>query len=124
MCGMEIKWIEDSRGMDIDEFKALCEENKEGMSSKVGRKWVRMAGKSWFSKVFLLILVDRPPSCLRAQSQDRLACLMVTYPSTRAFFEDNILEQLIRSRKYKASLIPRTCLTPIFKGNRKTPYKS
>lgn len=26
------------------------------------------------------------------QFQDRLACLMVTYPSTRAFFEDNIQE--------------------------------
>jgi len=51
MCGMEIKWIEDSRGMDIAEFKALCAEHK-----------------------------------------DRLACLMVTYPSTRAFFEDNIQE--------------------------------
>jgi len=51
MCGMEIKWIEDSRGMDLAEFKALCEEHK-----------------------------------------DRLACLMVTYPSTRAFFEDNIQE--------------------------------
>jgi len=51
MCDMEIKWIEDSQGMDIDEFKALCNEYK-----------------------------------------DRLACLMVTYPSTRAFFEDNIQE--------------------------------
>jgi len=51
MCDMEIKWIEDSKGMDIDEFKALCSEYK-----------------------------------------DRLACLMVTYPSTRAFFEDNIQE--------------------------------
>jgi len=51
MCGMEIKWIEDSRGMDLEEFKALCAEYK-----------------------------------------DRLACLMVTYPSTRAFFEDNIQE--------------------------------
>ncbi|OLP96553.1 Glycine dehydrogenase (decarboxylating) [Symbiodinium microadriaticum] len=51
MVGMEIKWIEDSRGMDLDEFKALCAEYK-----------------------------------------DRLACLMVTYPSTRAFFEDNIQE--------------------------------
>jgi len=51
MCDMEIKWIEDSRGMDLVELKALCEENK-----------------------------------------DRLAALMVTYPSTRAFFEDNILE--------------------------------
>ena len=27
-------------------------------------------------------------------SQDRLSCLMVTYPSTRAFFEDNIQESL------------------------------
>jgi len=51
MCGMEIKWIEDSRGMDLQEFKDLCAEYK-----------------------------------------DRLACLMVTYPSTRAFFEDNIQE--------------------------------
>eukprot|EP00437_Effrenium_voratum_P023039 CAMPEP_0181413522 /NCGR_PEP_ID=MMETSP1110-20121109/9017_1 /TAXON_ID=174948 /ORGANISM="Symbiodinium sp., Strain CCMP421" /LENGTH=978 /DNA_ID=CAMNT_0023536341 /DNA_START=82 /DNA_END=3018 /DNA_ORIENTATION=- len=51
MCGMEIKWIEDSRGMDLEEFKKLCAEYK-----------------------------------------DRLSCLMVTYPSTRAFFEDNIQE--------------------------------
>eukprot|EP00931_Biecheleriopsis_adriatica_P041410 TRINITY_DN2366_c0_g2_i1.p1 TRINITY_DN2366_c0_g2~~TRINITY_DN2366_c0_g2_i1.p1 ORF type:complete len:996 (+),score=234.61 TRINITY_DN2366_c0_g2_i1:60-3047(+) len=51
MCDMEIKWIEDSKGMDLDEFKALCAEYK-----------------------------------------DRLAALMVTYPSTRAFFEDNIQE--------------------------------
>jgi len=51
MCDMKIKWIEDSRGMDLAEFKALCEENK-----------------------------------------DKLSCLMVTYPSTRAFFEDGIQE--------------------------------
>jgi glycine dehydrogenase len=51
MCDMEIKWIEDSQGMDLGEFKALCEANK-----------------------------------------DRLAALMVTYPSTRAFFEDGIQE--------------------------------
>jgi len=49
MCDMDIKWIEDSNGMDLGEFKALCEQYK-----------------------------------------DRLAALMVTYPSTRAFFEDNI----------------------------------
>ncbi|CAE8695295.1 unnamed protein product [Polarella glacialis] len=51
MCDMEIKWIDDSTGMDLEEFKALCVEYK-----------------------------------------DRLAALMVTYPSTRAFFEDNIQE--------------------------------
>merc|ERR1719401_1502137 len=51
MCDMEIKWIDDSRGMDLAEFKALCEANK-----------------------------------------DRLAALMVTYPSTRAFFEEQIVE--------------------------------
>jgi glycine dehydrogenase len=51
MCDMKIKWIEDSRGMDVAEFKALCEEHK-----------------------------------------DSLSALMVTYPSTRAFFEDNIQE--------------------------------
>jgi len=46
---MKIKWIDDASGMDLKEFKALCEEHK-----------------------------------------DTLAALMVTYPSTRAFFEDNI----------------------------------
>lgn len=51
MCDMEIKWIDDSRGMDLGEFRKLCEDNK-----------------------------------------DTLAALMVTYPSTRAFFEDNIQE--------------------------------
>jgi len=51
MCGMKIQWIDDSNGMDLTEFKALCEKNK-----------------------------------------DRLACLMVTYPSTRAFFEEGIQE--------------------------------
>jgi glycine dehydrogenase len=51
MCDMKIKWIEDSKGMDVAEFKALCEEHK-----------------------------------------DSLSALMVTYPSTRAFFEDNIQE--------------------------------
>jgi glycine dehydrogenase len=51
MCGMTIKWIDDSKGVDIDEFKALCEAHK-----------------------------------------DSLAALMVTYPSTRAFFEDGIKE--------------------------------
>merc|ERR1712048_907374 len=51
MCGMTIKWIDDSKGVDIDEIKKLCEENK-----------------------------------------DKLAALMVTYPSTRAFFEDGIIE--------------------------------
>jgi len=51
MCGMEIKWIEDSKGMDMGEFRQLCETHK-----------------------------------------DNLAALMVTYPSTRAFFEDNIKE--------------------------------
>eukprot|EP00927_Polykrikos_kofoidii_P076118 TRINITY_DN7287_c0_g1_i1.p1 TRINITY_DN7287_c0_g1~~TRINITY_DN7287_c0_g1_i1.p1 ORF type:complete len:1026 (-),score=142.17 TRINITY_DN7287_c0_g1_i1:88-3165(-) len=51
MCAMEIKWIDDSRGMDLAEFEKMCEDNK-----------------------------------------DKLAALMVTYPSTRAFFEDNIQE--------------------------------
>merc|ERR1719498_1237838 len=51
MCDMTIKWIDDSGGMNIAEFKALCEENK-----------------------------------------DKLSALMVTYPSTRAFFEDGIQE--------------------------------
>lgn len=51
MCDMKIKWIDDSQGMDIEEFRQLCAENK-----------------------------------------DSLAALMVTYPSTRAFFEDNIQE--------------------------------
>lgn len=51
MCGMKLKWIDDSKGVDLDEFKKLCEDNK-----------------------------------------DSLAALMVTYPSTRAFFEENIQE--------------------------------
>merc|ERR1719261_1041049 len=51
MCDMQIKWIDDSSGMDLAEFKALCEEHK-----------------------------------------DDLSALMVTYPSTRAFFEDGIQE--------------------------------
>mmetsp|Transcript_34241 Transcript_34241/g.62639 ORF Transcript_34241/g.62639 Transcript_34241/m.62639 type:complete len:1028 (+) Transcript_34241:52-3135(+) len=51
MCGMEIKWIDDSKGVPLDEFNALCDQHK-----------------------------------------DNLAALMVTYPSTRAFFEDNIKE--------------------------------
>merc|ERR1712156_882205 len=51
MCDMQIKWIYDSKGMDLEEFWQLCSDNK-----------------------------------------DRLAALMVTYPSTRAFFEDNIQE--------------------------------
>eukprot|EP00928_Gymnodinium_smaydae_P009863 TRINITY_DN1368_c0_g2_i1.p1 TRINITY_DN1368_c0_g2~~TRINITY_DN1368_c0_g2_i1.p1 ORF type:complete len:1021 (-),score=255.27 TRINITY_DN1368_c0_g2_i1:94-2697(-) len=51
MCDMEIKWIDDSKGIDITEFKELCETHK-----------------------------------------DRLCAIMVTYPSTRAFFEDNIIE--------------------------------
>jgi len=49
MCDMKIKWIDDSKGMDLAEFKAMCEEHKND-----------------------------------------LAALMVTYPSTRAFFEENI----------------------------------
>merc|ERR1712137_358381 len=48
-AGMEIKWIDDSTGMDLAEFKQMCEKHKND-----------------------------------------LAALMVTYPSTRAFFEDNI----------------------------------
>jgi len=51
MCGMTIKWIDDSKGVDLAEFRKLCEEHK-----------------------------------------DSLAALMVTYPSTRAFFEDGIIE--------------------------------
>jgi len=51
MCDMQIKWIDDSKGMDLEEFKKMCQEHK-----------------------------------------DTLAALMVTYPSTRAFFEDNIQE--------------------------------
>jgi len=49
MCDMKIKWIDDSKGMDVGEFKKMCEEHKND-----------------------------------------LAALMVTYPSTRAFFEENI----------------------------------
>jgi len=51
MCDMKIKWIDDSTGMDLEEFRAMCTEHKND-----------------------------------------LAALMVTYPSTRAFFEDNIQE--------------------------------
>merc|ERR1711904_745139 len=51
MCDMTIKWIDDSKGLDMAEFKALCEKHK-----------------------------------------DDLSAFMVTYPSTRAFFEENILE--------------------------------
>jgi len=51
MADMQIQWIDDSGGMDMDEFKALCEEKK-----------------------------------------DVLSALMITYPSTRAFFEDEIQE--------------------------------
>jgi glycine dehydrogenase len=51
MCAMKIVWIEDSKGMDLTEFKALCGKHK-----------------------------------------DDLSALMVTYPSTRAFFEDGIQE--------------------------------
>lgn len=51
MADMKIAWIEDAEGMDITEFRALCEKHK-----------------------------------------DDLAALMVTYPSTRAFFEENIKE--------------------------------
>merc|ERR1712048_955488 len=50
MCDMKIKWIDDSKGVDINEFRQLCESHK-----------------------------------------DDLAALMVTYPSTRAFFEDGII---------------------------------
>eukprot|EP00929_Paragymnodinium_shiwhaense_P018128 TRINITY_DN1281_c0_g1_i4.p2 TRINITY_DN1281_c0_g1~~TRINITY_DN1281_c0_g1_i4.p2 ORF type:complete len:1012 (+),score=269.74 TRINITY_DN1281_c0_g1_i4:83-3118(+) len=49
MVGMKIVWIDDSKGVDMDEFTKLCESHK-----------------------------------------DDLAALMVTYPSTRAFFEENI----------------------------------
>jgi len=51
MSGMEIKWIDDSNGVNIDDFRKLCETHK-----------------------------------------DSLSALMVTYPSTRAFFEENIKE--------------------------------
>jgi len=51
MCGMTIKWIDDSAGVDLEVFRKLCEDHK-----------------------------------------DSLAALMVTYPSTRAFFEDGIIE--------------------------------
>jgi glycine dehydrogenase len=51
MAGMDIKWIDDQAGMDVAEFRQMCEKYK-----------------------------------------DDLAALMVTYPSTRAFFEDNIQE--------------------------------
>lgn len=51
MCDMQIKWIDDAQGMDLEEFRQLC-----------------------------------------ASQKDNLAALMVTYPSTRAFFEDNIQE--------------------------------
>merc|ERR1719379_560205 len=51
MSGMEIKWIDDSNGVNIDDFRKLCETHK-----------------------------------------DSLSALMVTYPSTRAFFEKNIKE--------------------------------
>merc|ERR1712050_811320 len=49
MCDMKIKWIDDSKGMDLAEFKKMCEDHKND-----------------------------------------LAALMVTYPSTLAFFEENI----------------------------------
>jgi len=51
MCGMQIKWIDDSQGVPLEEFRQLCETHK-----------------------------------------DNLSALMVTYPSTRAFFEENIQE--------------------------------
>eukprot|EP00747_Dinoflagellata_sp_TGD_P167229 gnl/TRDRNA2_/TRDRNA2_191258_c0_seq1.p1 gnl/TRDRNA2_/TRDRNA2_191258_c0~~gnl/TRDRNA2_/TRDRNA2_191258_c0_seq1.p1 ORF type:complete len:1003 (+),score=230.68 gnl/TRDRNA2_/TRDRNA2_191258_c0_seq1:45-3053(+) len=51
MTGMTIKWIDDSKGTPLEEFRTLCEQHKEDLS-----------------------------------------CLMVTYPSTRAFFEENIQE--------------------------------
>merc|ERR1740123_1512609 len=51
MCSMQVQWVDDSKGMDLEEFRKLCESKK-----------------------------------------DSLAALMVTYPSTRAFFEDNIRE--------------------------------
>jgi glycine dehydrogenase len=51
MCDFKIVWIEDSAGMNMTEFRQLCEKHK-----------------------------------------DDLGALMATYPSTRAFFEDNIQE--------------------------------
>merc|ERR1719313_1451057 len=51
MCDMTIEWIEDSQGVDIAEFQAICEEHK-----------------------------------------DNLSALMVTRPSTRSFFGDNMQE--------------------------------
>ena len=51
MMGMQIKWIDDSEGIDLAGLKQMCEANA-----------------------------------------DSLAALMVTYPSTRGIFEDNIKE--------------------------------
>merc|ERR1719346_127372 len=33
MAAMEIKWIEDSEGMDLGEFKKMCEENKDTLAA-------------------------------------------------------------------------------------------
>merc|ERR1719362_909853 len=33
MCDMKIKWIEDSKGMDLGEFKKLCEDNKDNLAA-------------------------------------------------------------------------------------------
>merc|ERR1712031_54339 len=33
MCNMKIKWIDDSGGMDLGEFKKLCEEHKDSLSA-------------------------------------------------------------------------------------------
>merc|ERR1719440_1892502 len=50
MAGMEIHWIDDSKGMDLHSLRQLCQEHA-----------------------------------------DDLSALMVTYPSTRAFFEEGIV---------------------------------
>jgi len=33
MCGMKIKWIDDSKGVDIDEFRQLCEIHKDDLAA-------------------------------------------------------------------------------------------
>merc|ERR1712048_1166949 len=33
MCGMTIKWIEDSQGVDINEFRKLCETHKDDLAA-------------------------------------------------------------------------------------------
>merc|ERR1711937_23248 len=33
MCGMKIKWIDDSKGVDINEFRKLCEDHKDSLAA-------------------------------------------------------------------------------------------